>query len=155
MVKNDQAVLQTKPLSIHSLYDDYAAMLLGYIYEVVKDKKVAEDFLVKTFSSVAQKFNDIDWGESNSWCQLQRIAKNELAAYNQATEGCETSEATIFSLPNKYLNKMTDEQQLVFCNIYYRKKTTAQLAAEINKSEELVKKLLKEAFTMIRKANEN
>src|SRR4051812_2104367 len=107
MVKNDQAVLQTKPLSIYSLYDDYAAMLLGYIYEVVKDKKVAEDYLVKTFSSVAQKFNDINWGESNSWCQLQRIAKTELTAYKQAAQSCETAEAAINNLPNKYLNKMT------------------------------------------------
>jgi DNA-directed RNA polymerase specialized sigma24 family protein len=155
MVKNDQAALQTKPLSIYSLYDDYAAMLLGYIFEVVKDKKVAEDYLVKTFNRVAQKFNDINWGQSNNWCQLQQIAKNELAEYNYAAEGCESPKASSFSQTNKYLNKMTDEQKLVFCNIYYSKKTTAQLAAEINKSEELVKTLLKEAFTMIRKSNEN
>jgi DNA-directed RNA polymerase specialized sigma24 family protein len=150
MVKKDQAVLQTKPLSIYSLYDDYAAMLLGYIFEIVKDKKLAEDYLIKTFGSVAQKFNDINWGESNSWCLLQRIAKNELAA-----QSGQTAETPGFNLNNKYLSGMTDEQRLVFCSIYYSKKTTAQLAAEINKSEVLVKKLLKEAFTMIRKSNEN
>ena len=155
MVKNDHAVLQTKPTSIYSLYDDYAAMLLGYIYEVVKDKKVAEDYLVRTFSSIAQKFNNINWGDSNPWCQLQRLARIELADYRKVAETYETVEATSIYLPNKYLNQMTDEQKLVFCNVYYNRKTTLQLAAEINKSEESVKKLLKEAFVMIRRSNEN
>jgi len=157
MVKQDQALLQTGPLSIYSLYDTYAGMLLGYIFEVVKDKKIAEDYLVKTFSSVAKKFNDINWDETNNWCQLQRFAKNELVAFHDALKGCETPAVPNIAakLPNKYLDQMTDEQKLIFCNIYYSKKTTAQLAVEINKPEDLIKKLLKEAFAIIRRSNEN
>lgn len=155
MVKIDKAVLQTQPLSVYNLYDDYGAMLLGYIFEVVKDKKVAEDYLVQTFSSVALKFNEINWSESNKWGLLQRIAKNELAKYNEAAADCDAHTTAKNATPNKYLDKMTDEQKLVFCNVYYSKRTTAQLAAEINKPEELVKKLLKEAFAIIRKSNEN
>jgi uncharacterized protein YktB (UPF0637 family) len=157
MVKQDQALLQTKPLSIHSLYDAYAGMLLGYIFEVVKDKKTAEDYLVKTFSSIAEKFNEVNWAETNNWCVLQRFAKDELASYNDKSKGWKTSSTTNYKggLPNKYLDRMSDEQRLVFCNIYYSKKTTAQLAQEINKSEELIKQLLKDAFAIIRTANEN
>jgi DNA-directed RNA polymerase specialized sigma24 family protein len=157
MVKRDQALLQTKPLSIHSLYDAYAGMLLGYIFEVVKDKKTAEDYLVKTFSTIAAHFNDINWAETNKWCLLQRFAKSELTAFNEIVKSYKTTAEANYagSLPNKYLNKMSDEQKFVFCNIYYSKKTTAQLANETNKSEETVKQSLKEAFAIIRTTNGN
>ncbi|MFD2145794.1 sigma factor-like helix-turn-helix DNA-binding protein [Mucilaginibacter antarcticus] len=153
MLKQDQ-VLHTKTLSISTLYDDYAAMLLGYIMEVIGDKKVAEDYLVKIFKGLAQNFTTINWNEGSNWCALQRYAKNQLAKFDYAAAGCNPPNAT-HSLPNKHLNEMTEEQKLIFCNIYYRKKTTAQLATEINRPEELVKKLLKEAFIIIRKYNEN
>jgi hypothetical protein len=152
MVKQDRAILQTKPLSIYSLYDAYAGMLLGYIFEVVKDQKVAEEYLVKTFSGIAENFNEVNWNGINVWCHLQRIAKNQLTAFYQAVEGCEVPTGnTSAKLPNVYLDHMTEEQRMVFCNIYYSKKTTAQLAEEISKPEEQVKQLLKEAFATIRK----
>lgn len=154
MVKQNQAMPQTKSAGIHSVYDRYAAMLLGYIFEVVGDKKVAEDYLAKIFNGLAQNFNDIDWSMGNNWLLLQRYAKNQLVKFDSAAEGCQT-QFSHYNLKNKYLNKMTGEQKLVFCNIYYSKKTTAQVAAEINKPEELIKKLLKEAFTIIRTSNEN
>lgn len=148
MVKQDQSI-HTKLLNINSLFDTYAGMLFGYIFEVVKDRKTAEDCLVKTFSSIAEKFNETSWDEGNTWCRLQPFVKNELAAFYRATESSEAPTA----LPNVYLNEMTDEQRLVFCNIYYSKKTTAQLAAEMNKPETDIKQLLKTAFAVIRKLN--
>lgn len=148
MVKQDQST-HTKLLDINSLYDAYAGMLFGYIFEVVRDRKTAEDCLVKTFSSIAEKFNETSWDEGNTWCRLQRFVKNEMAAFYRATESNEAPAA----LPNIYLNEMTDEQRLVFCNIYYSKKTTAQLAAEMNKPETDIKQLLKTAFAVIRKLN--
>jgi uncharacterized protein YktB (UPF0637 family) len=88
---------------------------------------------------------------------LQRIAKSELASFNDTSKGWNTPSTTNYKggLPNKYLDRMNDEQRFVFCSIYYSKKTTAQLAAEINKPEEQIKQSLKEAFAIIRKANEN
>jgi DNA-directed RNA polymerase specialized sigma24 family protein len=154
MVKQDQAMLQTKALNVRSLYDNYAAMLLGYIFEMVGDKNLAEDYLVKIFTDLAQNFNNVNWSQGNKWCLLQRYAKNQLAKLNTVAAGCHTPFGAT-GLPNKYLNEMTQEQALVFCSIYYQKKTAGQLAGEINKSEELVKKLLKEAFSIIRKSNEN
>ncbi len=154
MLKQDQAVLHANLPSVRSLYDDFAAMLLGYIVEVIGDKRIAEEYLAKIFNGLAQNFTEIDWNEGSNWCALQRYAKDQLAKFDHAAAGCDPP-GTQMDLPNRYLNKMTNEQKLVFCNIYYRKKSTAQLATEINKPEELVKKLLKEAFTIIRKSNEN
>ncbi|WP_214071183.1 sigma factor-like helix-turn-helix DNA-binding protein [Mucilaginibacter sp. dw_454] len=156
MVKQNHALLRAKPLSTHTLYDAYAGMLLGYIFEVVKDHKIAEDYLVKTFSSIAKNFNDVNWDEINIWCQLQRFAKNELTAFHKAIDGYEVPAGdTPATLPNLYLDRMTDEQKLVFCNIYYSNKTTTQLAEEINRPEKHIKQLLKEAFAIIRKSHEH
>ncbi|MBC7401409.1 MAG: hypothetical protein H7289_15830 [Mucilaginibacter sp.] len=157
MVKHGEALLQTKPVSIYTLYDSYSAMLLGYIHEVVKDQLVAEEYLLKTFNTVAKKFNDINWYESNNWAQLLRLAKIELTPIHDALRSCETPALVSkeHTITNRYLDKMTDEQRLVFCGIYYSKKTTAQLSKEINKPGEQIKTLLKEAFSIIRESNES
>lgn len=153
-MKQDHALFQTKPQSIHSLYDAYAGMLLGYIFEVVKDQQLAEDYLVKTFSRIAKHFNETNWTDSNVWSQLLRFAKNELGAFHRATAQNTVSEGHAqATLPNAYLDLMTDEQKLVFCNIYYSKKTTSQLARELQKPEVEVKQLLKEAFAVIRRSH--
>src|SRR4051812_25989851 len=111
MVKQDETLLQTRPISIRSLYDAYEGMLLGYIFEVVKDKKIAEQYLVKTFSTIADNFKDINWAETNKWCLLQRFAKGELTAFTEVAKTYQTKANTNFAggLPNRYLNKMTDE----------------------------------------------
>ena len=45
---------------------------------------------------------------------------------------------------------MTPEQEQVFCGMHYHGKSTATLAAELGKSEDAVKIILKESFTIIR-----
>lgn len=156
MVKQGEALQQTKPVSIYTLYDSYAAMLLGYIHDVVKDQVVADEYLLKTFNTVAKKFNVINWHTTNNWAQLLRLAKIELAPFYDALKGCETPApgSKDHSTTNKYLDKMTDEQRLVFCSVYYNKKNITQLSEELNKPGELIKTLLKEAFAIIRKSNE-
>jgi hypothetical protein len=144
MLKKDQALLQTKPVNIYSLYNDYAGMLLGYVLETVKDKKQAEEYVVKIFGNLAA---DPEVNKINTWCRLQLFAKQELANYHG-------SEA-LYNPSNKYLNQMTDEQRHIFCSFYYTKKTTTQLAKELNRSEDLIKKLLKEAFVLIRRSHDN
>jgi DNA-directed RNA polymerase specialized sigma24 family protein len=157
MKKQGKALLQTKPPGIHILYDNYAAMLLGYINEVVKDKAVAEEYLLKTFNTIAQKINCTNWSENNNWVQLLRFAREELIPFYDTVKGCEAPAVASINdnIAYKYFDKMTADQKHVFCSIYYSKKTTAELSAEINKSEDLIKTLLKEAFCIIRRLNEN
>lgn len=156
MDKQVKALPQTKPASINTLYDNYAAMLLGYINEVVNDKVVAEEYLLKTFTTIAQNFNCINWSESNNWVQLLGFARAELIPFHDAIKSCEVpAVVSMNSTVYKYLDKMTEEQKHVFCSVYYNKKTIAELSKEINKAEELIKTLLKEAFCIIRRFNEN
>jgi DNA-directed RNA polymerase specialized sigma24 family protein len=157
MKKQGKALLQTEPPSIHILYDNYAPMLLGYINEVVKDKVIAEEYLLKTFNTIAQKNNCTNWNENNTWVQLLRFAREELIPFHDVLRGCEAP--AVVSINNstayKHLDRMTEEQKHIFCSIYYNKKTTAELSREINKSEALIKTLLKEAFCVIRRSNGN
>ncbi|HTH83636.1 MAG TPA: hypothetical protein VL490_11915 [Mucilaginibacter sp.] len=155
MVKQNEALLQTKATTIHSLYDAYAGMLMGYIFEIVKDKTLAEEYLVKAFSSVNKQFNEINWSD-NKWCLLQRIAKNELTEFYKALKDCDPPVTAInTNSPNKYHDRMTDEQKHIFCNFYYNKRTSAELSQELNKPEKLIRAQLKEAFAVIKTSHDN
>ena len=48
---------------------------------------------------------------------------------------------------------MGEEQKRVFCYVYYQGKTISQLAVEFGKSEESIRKALKEAFAIIKKGS--
>lgn len=155
---SQQALSATKPISIRGLYEEHAGMLLGYLFEIVKDRKLAEEYLAKIFTDIARQFHEADWSGNNTWCRLQRLAKNELAQFNDTIQDCEDHTTSGFLMQNshnKYLDQMTDEQKQLFCSVYYHRKTTVQLSKELNKPEDLIRKLLKEAFAIIRKSCEN
>lgn len=158
MVKQDEVLLQNQAININSLYDNYAGMLLGYISEIVKDKSIAEDYLVKIFCKIAKTPNGLIWNETNTWCQLQKLAKTELNAFYDAAGACKPADTTNIvkhGSPNKYLEQMTEEQKQIFCNFYYNKKSTAQLSVELDIAEGLIRRSLKEAFAIIRSTHDN
>lgn len=125
-------------------------MLLGYLLEIVKDKEKAEEHLVKIFETLPQYQSEIAGNGVNTWCQLQRLARVHLAGTMYADN---TSDVKLPDTANKFSALMSDEQRIIFCNIYYHGKTTAQLAQELGKTEELIRKALREAFAIIRKAS--
>ncbi len=156
MLRDEKALINTTPITLRRLYDDYAGMLLGYINSVVKDKQVAEEYLVKIFQDLSSDFDNINWGAGSNWLQLRSFAQKELTVFTDAIKACEykTIPQTAPNPANKYLKGMTDEQQQVFCSIYYHRYTTARLAHELNKPEAEISRLLKEAFTLIRQSHE-
>jgi len=133
-------------------------MLLGYIIEVVKDRKLAEEWLVKLFHELSLHFNEMNWDGSNNWCQLQRFAKLKLAEFNTTQKQAEANAPAglvMHSGRNKYLDGLTDEQKVVFCSVYYQGKSTTAISIELNKPEDVIRKTLKEAFAIMRKGGEN
>jgi len=158
MLNQEQALLKVKPISVRSLYDSYAGMLLGYIVAIVKDKQVAESYLVKIFSNISVKFNPIEWEEGNAWEHLRRLAKQELAVFTNAVKSCEYDVMPGIvqqTSASKYLDKMSAEQRQVFCSVYYHRYSITQLATELNKSENSINKILKEAFAVIKQSHES
>lgn len=151
----EQALIKNSSLSILNLYEKHAGMLLGYFFEVVKDRTLAEEYLVKTFCDLSEHFNEIDWSGTNSWCQLQRFAKGRLTAFNRYREQAEMVSDDVDETYKDNLIGLNDEQKQVFCDIYYRGKDIAVISVELNKTEDLIRKTLKEAFAIIRKSGEN
>lgn len=153
-----QALIENRPESIRILYDRHAGMLLGYIFGVVKDRELAEKYLVQLFCDLSQHFHEIDWDSTNSWCLLQRFAKKKLAGFKNVANENKAHEETDLELhnsTNKYLEQLTNEQKLIFCEVYYHGKTVAAISEELKKTEDLIRKTLKEAFAIIRKGCEN
>ncbi|OKS88453.1 sigma-70 RNA polymerase sigma factor region 4 domain-containing protein [Mucilaginibacter polytrichastri] len=147
-----QILLNQTPYTLQDLYNRYAGMLLGYLSEIVKDHQKAEQHLVSIFNAIPQHLHEINNTDTNIWCQLQRLAKKHLSdsfvvgGGSHLGNGINTRQDK-----NKFLDRMTDEQQLIFSSIYYNHKTTLQLAKELNKPEDLIRTTLKEAFAIIRK----
>ncbi|WP_448702424.1 RNA polymerase sigma factor [Mucilaginibacter sp. AW1-3] len=154
----NQEVIKNKPVDVRTLYESYGAMLLGYIVAIVKDKEVAESYLVKIFSNISARFNHLEWDEGSAWQQLRNFAKHELAIFTDTVKACEYDTAPddiINGTDNQYLNRMTGEQRQVFCSIYYHRYTIAQLAHQLDKPLAYITKTLKEAFYIIRQSHEN
>ncbi|WPU97620.1 hypothetical protein SNE26_16460 [Mucilaginibacter sp. cycad4] len=143
---------QSKLAVIQNLYNNYAATLLGYIFEVVQNQLVAEQYLIAVFNDVPNETEELSKAGVNVLCRLQIMARQKLAVFFE-TPGNDTGRKTEKIMPwlnNKHVALMTPLQQQVFCGIYYQCKTTSHIATELNKTEEEIRKTLKECFTIIR-----
>jgi len=149
-----QIILPNSSSALRAVYDEYAALLYGYIFEVVKDTQIAEQYLVSVFNELPKHLQDLVQPGVNTYLRLQLITRNVLAGYFETIPACDfvaDDNSHMPTRPNKFLDKMTHEQQLVFCNIHYSGKTIRGLAAEMNKAEDEIKKILQEAFAAIRR----
>src|ERR1700743_198512 len=114
-------------------------MLCGYIYEVVKDTNLAEQYLISFYSSVNAHLHELNADGANTWCQLQRLLKKHLSTSDKPIE----RDVMISHSGNKYLGMMNNEQRYVFYHVYYHGKSIAELSYILNKPEEQVRKDLK------------
>ena len=125
-------------------------MLLGYIFEVVKDHKLAEEYTAEVFTKFARTPDQ--HSTTNVWLQLQQAAKTQLTAFYQSLALCEDYSANY--MQNTHVSQMSTEQRNIFCAVYYHGKTTADLAAQFNKQESEIRKTLREAFAFIKQRRE-
>src|ERR1700761_6495344 len=70
---------EPNPHTVHELYDKYSGMVFGYIYEVVKDVKLAEQYLTDFYTDIPKHLHEINAQGANTWCQLQRLVKMFLS----------------------------------------------------------------------------
>jgi hypothetical protein len=143
----------SKLSSVQNLYNSYAAMLLGYIFEVVKSRSVAEQYLVAVFNDVQDQVEEFYKPGVNAFCRLQLMARKKLAGYFETVDDCSTEQAmqkNQFIGHNKFIKQMSADQQLVFCGAHWHGKSIAKLAVELGKPEGDIRKILKECFTIIR-----
>jgi len=127
-------------------------MLFGYIYEIVRDNNLAEQHLINIYNYIQDHINEFGDNGQVTWRQLQQLTKNYLVYSNSAKYNYQiySTDYSKYDKRNRFLRLMTAEQKQVFCSVYYGK-TTAELSKELNKSEELIRSVLKEAFIIIKK----
>jgi len=141
-----QNIMQAK----ESLYDRYGGMLLGYIYNIVKNNAVAEQYLVELFAKLKPaEITELYKPGCNTFCKLQLMARKTLSEFF-GKRGATTADGSK-PVVNVFTSLMNAEQQQIFCGIYYQGKTTAVLAAELGKPEAKVRQILKESFNLIRR----
>ncbi|MES2278980.1 MAG: sigma factor-like helix-turn-helix DNA-binding protein [Bacteroidota bacterium] len=149
---NQHIALANSSSTTRAVYDEYAGLLLGYIYEVVKDQHTAEQYLVSVFNELPQHLHSIVQPGANVYQRLQLIARKMLAGFFETIPACNPGDKShLPARPNKFLHRMSEEEQLIFCNIHYNGKSISTLALELNKPEEAIKKILQQAFAAIRR----
>jgi DNA-directed RNA polymerase specialized sigma24 family protein len=143
---------RSKSEALRSLYNSYAAKLLGYIFEVVQNKQVAEQYLVAVFNDVPNEIDELSKAGVNVLCRLQIIARQKLAVFFDTLDNETDRKAwqNMSWLNNRYIALMSPLQQQVFLGVYYQCKTTSHIAKELNKTEEEIRKTLKECFNIVR-----
>jgi len=150
--KNSDLLTPYTANDLKGLYAQYADKLLGYILASVNNRPVAEECVVKVFANISSTKNLFTTnGYSKIWNQLTKLANNEIELLDKAASECKSIISnTTYIQSHKYLNRMNEAQRLVFCGVYYHRKTTARLAIELNLPEQELRLRLKEAFMIIR-----
>lgn len=150
----NQHISITNPaLATRAIYDEYAGLLLGYIFEVVKDKNIAEQYLVAVFKELPQHLHDIILPGANTYQRLLLLARKVLADVFATMPACNPTDkkALLPARPNKFLERMSEEEQFIFCSVHYNGKSISTLALELNQPEQAIKKILQQAFAAIRR----
>jgi len=127
---------------LRAIYNQYSGMLLGYLTEIVKDNRKAEDHLVNIFYEISKlPLQQIQ--QLFNWNRLRRFALRQLPPQN-----------TILSGNGVVHTILSNEQQYVFDSIYYNNLSLTEIAERTGQSEETVRKILKEAFNLMKGKSE-
>lgn len=135
------------------LYQRYGGMMLGYLTDVVKDKQLAEDYLVDIFSALPEYVEDSFSSDRGIWVQLQSLAKAKLASFFDSLQDCQVLELDMherWTSNGSPLVQLNPLQRTVFCGVYYHHKTLSRMAVETHQTEDTVKRILREVFIIIR-----
>jgi hypothetical protein len=129
-----------------TLYDQYGNLLLGYLTQITADRAQAEYYLVEIFRQVNRYADELTQPGVNVWVRLRYIARHIVQTNNLNLLSANHS----LLEQNQFVEAMTAEQRHVFCGLYYQYKSIAALAQELKQDEGAVKRILKEAFNVIR-----
>lgn len=151
---NRQIALTNAASATRALYDEYGGLLLGYITEVVKDETIAGQYLISVFNELPQHLPDILKPGVNKYLQLVALARKVLAVFFETIPACKPGDENFHTpvKPNRFLDRMSQQQRLIFCSVHFNGKSISTLAAELNQTELEIKKTLQQAFAAIRRS---
>jgi len=145
--------VRTRLTVTRDLYNHYGGMLLGYLTDIVKDHQLAENYLVDIFRELPEYVEDYLSSDRSIWVQLQALTKSKLSSFFNSQQDCRFVADDIhqkWSRVGSQLAGLSPLQRTVFCGMYYHQKSLSIIAHETGQSEDVVKRILREVFTMIR-----
>lgn len=142
---------------LQRLYNSYADLLFGYIYEVVNDRTIAEKYLLSVFCNLSQELESKKNEEISNWAQIFRYTKQKLATFNVVPNDPppDKSETIKHQKLHPCLIYLNDEQRQIFCDSYYYGKTIEAISIELNQPEASIRKSLRQAFAIIKTGSGN
>jgi len=132
---------------VRLIYNKYSGMLLGFISQIINDRAKAEAQMISIFCELAKaSYKERSSPNIGSWNELRTFALNYLPAHTIQLE-------IAADLPAQ--EQLSQLQHQVFNLAYYQKKSLCDIAKQLNQTEELIRKTLKEAFTVMKGKREN
>lgn len=142
--------------AIELLYANYSSMLYGYVLQFIPDNKEAEKVLVLIFSTLATRLEEACKTTLSIYCWMQVEARKIILEYKkQDANGTNVTQPAEEYHNNAYylslLQDATDEQRLVFREIFLHGREKEELAIQLQKQVQDISRLLTESLLIIRK----
>lgn len=142
--------------AVDFLYTNYSSMLYGYVLQFIPDSKEAEKVLVLIFGTLAPRLQEACNSTLSVYCWMQVEARKVILQYKrQQPDGANgqppinghNKNAAYLSL----LRDASDEQRLVFTEIFLHGRGKEELANQLQKDVHDISRLLKESLLIMQK----
>jgi len=135
--------------AIDFLYDNYSAMLYGYVLQFIPDRQEAEKMLVLIFGDLSARLPEACTSPLSVYCWMQVEARKVILAYRQASvNGQATSSGDTYYLT--LLQHASDQQKRVFSELFLKGRDKEELAGEMQITVQDINRLLKESLLVMR-----
>jgi hypothetical protein len=135
--------------AVDFLYNNYSSMLYGYVLQFIPGKEEAEKVLVLVFSHLSARLQEACSSTLSVYCWMQIEARKVILEYRKKTDPVATGHR-----PSYYLTLLSDaseEQKMVFSELFLEGKNKEDLAIQLQKTVHDVSRLLNESFLIMRK----
>ncbi|WP_443939271.1 hypothetical protein [Pedobacter sp. MW01-1-1] len=131
------------------LYDQYGGMVMGYMFGVVKERNLAQEYLIQFFSEISTDFFDAKLTSAQVWCALYKLAKSYLSMVLVKGIG---NEAAGTAIPVQGLQDLSSGHRAVFHSVYNGEMAITELSDAQSTHPDEVKKMMRETFITMRNA---
>jgi hypothetical protein len=143
--------------AVDFLYNSYGSMLFGYILQFIPDNKEAGKVLVLVFDKIAARLQEACTSSLSVYCWMQVEARQVILEYQRQLSSNNNGRQPVTQEYNKsayYLSLLegaSDEQRLVFKEIFLLGREKEDLANQLQKNVHEISRLLKESLVIMRK----
>lgn len=159
-----------KEQAFRQLYEEYYAPFCLYAKRFIEDKETREDVVSDVFASLWDKMENIDLNSDTALAYIKMCVKNSCLnhlkhlecewSYAEIIRGkapiYETEPDSVYTLDELYrllyetLNKLPETYRTVFIESFFKEKTHAEIAEELNLSVKSVNRYKQRTIEFLR-----